>query len=241
MVDDRSLSDEDAAAVFRRAAELDASRGNAPAVLDEKALLEVAREAGLSAHAVRQAIDELRQGQLEEHDVPLLRAPQLVTVRRIVRKNPGEAAAGLRRSFADNLFAPLRNLDTLMVFTRRADVVAGVMRGIKKPALRHARSVEATIVELHDGTSEVTLRADITGARTGALWGVGAGAVEATAGTAAGVGLAVAVAPPLLLVAVPARSRRSDRSASRRFYVGAAAQTRSSSPAFSTTSADGST
>jgi hypothetical protein len=227
VVEGPALSNDEAAAVFRRAAELDARNGLAPAVLDEKALLEVAREAGLSVHAVRQAIDELRRGQLEDHATPTLRSSQPVTVRRIVQRDLRAAAAELRSCFADQLFAPLRDLDELMVFTRRADLVAGITRGFKKPALRHARLVEASVVDRHDGTCEVTLRADITGARSGALWGIGAGATGATAGTGLGIGLAIGVAPPLLLVAVPTVAIGAiAATASRRFYIGAVAQTR---------------
>ena len=203
---DRPLSNDDAALVFRRAAELEAEIGstNSPAVLDEATLLEIGRETGLSEAAVRRALADLRNGLLEPEAAPGWIGPRVVKARRVVRGQQAAIAESLNDALSVQLFERLRNVDTLQVFGRRGDVGAQLARGFKQTRLRAARTIEASVVPTDDFTVEVTLSADLGPTRGAAVFGMSAAGVEATAGTAVGAGLGVAVNPAFLLIAAPA-------------------------------------
>lgn len=192
VADDRLTQDE-VAAVLRRAAELDGDPGPAA---DERvpvaAIEAAAAEVGLAPAAVRRAVAELRAGVLAEPpDAPA--DPARVIEAALVPLDGPTASAAVGRWLAAQTFHRHRGRDGVEVWRVREDWVAGLQRKLDWSAsvrLKWVREVVVRTVAVEGGTL-VRLEATPAGATEAAP---GIGAVAMAVPGSAGFGFAAALA-----------------------------------------------
>ena len=202
------LSPEDAAAVLRRAAELDTTALPQVDALDERVVRDAAREVGLSEHAVEQAVQEWRAGVLDP--LPEL-SPDRFAGLLATAAAEGRVALPVERA-AEQVDAWLRSQWFERRRTRgpetewvpRRGVLAGARRAVdvqNRLRLQGVGRVRACVAPAASGT-RVRLVADLGDLRRGLLGGL----VALPAVVAGGFTVAVG-APDLLpdvLLALPA-------------------------------------
>lgn len=160
------MTAEQAAAVFRRAAELDRAVPVVPDGLDQGSLEDIAAEVGLSPEAVRRASLELKAGLLDPR--PPTRGPSL----RVQRHLPGEVDGLLRQLEAElrrQTYVAVRRRPDGLLAVRSKGLVAKVNRKID-PLGRQILSrtgVDAVEAQLASaaGRTVVRLEADLTRVR----------------------------------------------------------------------------
>lgn len=217
---DRRLSEEEAAAVFRRASELDeaasrhgAARGDVSGFggLDRIAVERAAVEVGMTAGAVRQALAELDAGVLAEgRPAGALTAAigggwpeQVVAVDRVVAGRPRATEANLEAWLKRQTMRVSRRRGPVSVWEPAEGITAKVMRGTDLAGRLRLKSVTAvTLCVLpHDDGARVRIELDFLHVRRkhrgGAIAGLAFGGLAA-AGSLAGVVLGV---EPALLAA----------------------------------------
>ena len=204
------LSPEDAAAVLRRAAELDTPSLAEQDALDEQVVRDAAREVGLSEAAVDRAVQEWRAGVLEP--LPALspdgRAGLLATVavesRALVP--PAVAAERMQAWLRGQWFECRRVRGNESEWAPRAGLLAGARRAVDVPKslrLSGVGRVRLCVAPAAHG-SRVRVVADLGDARSGLLAGmVVAPAVLVGGGLGAVLGLDGSAGPEVLL-ALPA-------------------------------------
>ena len=200
------LSEEQVAAVLRRAAELDVGDEDTGR-LDVAAVEAAALEAGLSQQAVCQALAELRVGALEAARPPAratLLGPASLVVRRAV---PGPLAAvehEVESYLCAQLFEQRRNFGDRAVWVRREGLMPSLRRSLDlnhRLSLNGVRRLEVALAEEPTGARRrvvVCLEADVSDQRAAHGWLLGGGAA---AGTAAVAGAALVPGFDLLLLA----------------------------------------
>lgn len=193
------LTPDEAAAVLRRAAELDAADPHDDERLDERVLREAAQEVGLSGEAVDRAVRELRAGALQPLPPlpPDRRAglPVLVTVERTHPLPPDRLAAGLDAWLRGQWFAPRRRRGDACDWEPRTGSLARARRAVDLG--RHLRLADVRRLRVETGSgSRVRLTADLGDLRTGMLVGWVAAPTALVGGVTA---LAVGAGPELLL------------------------------------------
>jgi hypothetical protein len=200
------LSQDEVAAVLRRAAELDdevARPGDdrVPVAAIEAAAAEV----GLAPAAVRQAVAELRAGALPIADEPAACDPHVVVEAAVVPLEPVAAAAAVGRWLSAQTFHRHRGRDGAEVWRLREDIVAGLQRKLDFSAsvrLKWVRQVIVRTVAVEGGTlvrMEATLAplpvsAPGIGAAAGAVPGTAAFALVAEVASASAAATAVVAA-----------------------------------------------
>ena len=180
--------------VLARAAELQGASGEPLEELTEAQVVELAREVGLSAANVRQAIAEERTrlampespGQLGG-----LYGPARIGASRTVRGRPTDVLARVDRWMQrEECLQVRRRFEERMTWEPRRDLVGSLRRGFnlggRGYALSRADVVGATVVLVDEGRSLVQLDAELDAARRRALAGSGA-SVGAGALAAAGI------------------------------------------------------
>lgn len=201
---------EDAARIFRRAAELERHAGRRPSAdgLGDTELIEIGREVGLSPEAIRRAIGEFRAGSLPTDDDRERRSvlgPRTVTVERTVARPPERVHRDLHAWLGDQLFTPVRDTGAWSAWLRRDDVGAKVRRAFQSrtTALRDVSRLEISLVgDPDEAATHVRIEAGARQVRTGLT-------VAASGGTVAGLGggltagALTAVVGPDVLAAVP--------------------------------------
>lgn len=195
-------------AVLRRAVELDAHLSPPAGGLDVTALVEVAREVGISEAAVRQAIAELGAGVVEAPGPEgggLLLSPRRVRVERLVGVGPARVWDELRRWTVDQLLEPRRQWSHGAVWTPRTDLTSRLRRRLRSDVT--LRSVTRLVAEVV-GTPEAGGRTAVTRIRLAAdceeereRLAVRAVLVAASAAGAGGLAVAVGPEPASLVVA----------------------------------------
>jgi hypothetical protein len=183
------LTTDEAAWVFRRAAELESRSVLAPeALLDERTLEAAGAEAGLSPVSIREAVRELRAGALAgpEPDPEGPPGRRSLVRTRAVPGPASEVARALDDLARRNLLAVRRRRGATAVWERRTGVVAACQR-VKPHALSGVGRLAATLAPVPGAPDlvRVELRADPltarrlvpmrTRVRVGAGVGVGAG------------------------------------------------------------------
>jgi hypothetical protein len=179
------LTPEEAALVFRRAAELQAAgiNGDAP-LLDVDTVQAIGQEAGLSPAAIHAAVDELRTGN------PLGPAdPQYDLIRSAVVPGP---VADVNRAVDElarrNFLVPSRHHETVTVWTRQRSLGRAAMRwagGHDRYPLGALRELRATITDHESRPGGVRVRLEgrfayawqVLPLRTQGLIAAGAGGV----------------------------------------------------------------
>lgn len=208
MVPDELLSEEEAALVFRRAAELEATspaQRSSPG-FDSTTLERIASEAGLSPTAVRQALAELRTGRLSAKGSGVGRVGpgQLVIERRLhVRRTA--VADRLESYFKKQQFRICRRGGAFTVWEPNRSMNANLARGLDfADRMRLAKVDGLELLVQDDGEStHVRIVLDIAKIRSGARFGSIAGPVIGAAGVIGGA-IGVGMGTPELLFALPA-------------------------------------
>lgn len=144
------VNPDEAAMVFRRAAELEATggSGHGDGMLDDGALEDIGREAGLSPVAVRAALSELRGGGL----APSPAAPWgTVISSRAVPGRPPEVASAIDDEARRNQLEVVRTTGDVTVWTRAPGVSAAMsrsLRGRRHHPMLALRELRATVVDV---------------------------------------------------------------------------------------------
>lgn len=206
----RQLSNEQFEMVIRRAAELQARSSEDPGAeaMAEEEVLKIGRELGLSHRNLAQALAEVR-GARQEQSGFLTRTlgDALVACSREVPGSAAEVGQLLERYLVEHEYmVVLRRLPSRTVFVKARGVMAVIGQSTsqlfnKSPPLG-LDNVEVSVQPLEERRSFASISSDLSRRRTGYAAG---GAVAG--GTATGVGslaLAIAIAPPAALLALPA-------------------------------------
>ena len=201
MADERLLSEDEAALVFRRAAELDVTAPGDQPAFDAMTLERIGAEAGLSPAAIRQAVAELRAGRLTQASGRGRRLPAAVpaevVVARHVHAPPDAVARRLETYLRGQLFRVCRRRGALTVWEPGRGLVHNLVRGTD--VIDRVRLSKVDRVELHvepSGSGShvrivLGLARSRSNSRAGELTGAalgGAGVVAAVAGVALGAG-----------------------------------------------------
>jgi hypothetical protein len=205
--DERLLSEEEAALVFRRAAELEAEQPGERNTFDAATLERIATEAGLSPAAVRQAIAELRTGRLPVAQPPERRTPSMpatVVVERRMAVPAQTVARRLDGYLKGQMFRVCRRRESLTIWEPARGLAANLARGIDvvdRMRLRRVDGVEVQIVSegARDGATYVRIVLDLTKAHTSARAGrIATGTIGGL--TVVGAAAGVVLGEPLALV-----------------------------------------
>ena len=189
------VTPEQAAEVFRRAAELEAAgSGSEGPLLDDRDLEEIGREVGLTPASVRAALAEWRAGAL----VPGPRVQWgVVTSSRVVPGTPGDVLAVLDNEARRNQLCVVRRAGSVTVWSRAPGVSSAIARGLRgrrRHPLLGLTELRATVVEAAGGPGAARIR--LEGSLV-APWRLvsGRGQVLTTAGIAGAVVLAIPSGP----------------------------------------------
>lgn len=196
----RRLDADAAAAVFRRAAELE--RHGPPGGLDERAVLEAGSEVGYSPEVMRRAIAEYRAGLLGDGGRTLV-GPHAARAARELPCTPAVAAERTSRVFARRRYRRLRDTEGLQVWVPGTGVLDSVREVFDKAWIRGVQRIEVRIVGTGRGT-EVILVAERQGLRRGLLAARLSGAAVGGGGAAACALAAVVTGEPAALLGIPA-------------------------------------
>jgi hypothetical protein len=144
------LNPEEAALVFRRAADLEATGGpsQGDGMLDDRALEDIGREVGLSPGSVRAALVEMRGGGFTPTPIP---AWGTVSSSRAVPAHPHEVVSALEDEARRNQLEVARRMGDLTVWTRSPGVSAAMarrLRGRRHHPFLALRELRATVVEV---------------------------------------------------------------------------------------------
>jgi hypothetical protein len=199
--EDGLLSEEEAALVFRRAAELDTTSGH-EGRFDAATLERIGAEAGLSPEAVRRAVAEVRAGRIgpaaaaEPGVLARGPVPRRTTVERTVPADPERAAERLEAFLKSQVFRVCRRRGPLSVWEPGRGLAANVVRGIDltdRVRLARVDGVELLVEPTSDGRTFVRVTLDLARMHRNVLSGRlaavglgGAGVVAAGAGVVLG-------------------------------------------------------
>jgi hypothetical protein len=218
----KRLSTEQIEAVVRRAVELQSREADSigdPGVTEDE-LLRIGGELGIGASHMRRALAEVAVGAPAPGGASArLFGPAIVSAVRAVPGRPDVVRAHIERYLVESQYlAVLRRLPDVTLYekssgfqvelTRALDATRAVLGGRGAAPrigagfdLRTARTVEVAVTPLEDGVSWVSMAVDLGNQRTGYWVGIGSGAgVGAAAAAAVG---AIAIAPPVALIALP--------------------------------------
>lgn len=216
------LTQEQIAAVLRRAAALDQGQGEDDR-LDAVAVEAAAIEAGLTSASVCQALAELRVGALEAVRPARdgLLGPSSLIVQRAVPGPRSSVEGAMRAWLSSQLFEQRRQFGDRTLWARREGMVANVRRRLDvnhRITLNGVRSLDLALAEppVGGGLVMVRLRADVRDQRLAHAWYVAGGAV---AGTAI-AGALLLVDPATLVASLPAGAGLAvgGHHAGRRYY-----------------------
>ena len=216
MANERRLTEDEAAAVFRRAAELDDAAPDARSGgLDRIAVERAALEVGLSRSSVHRALAELDAGSLRPAVSPANRwrwRDGVATVERIVDVQPSVAQAHLDAYLKRQTLRVTRRRGPITVWELAEGVTASVVRGIDLQGRLRLKSVSAVTLCVMPDEAGSHIRVDldfkkarrdnragaivgsvvgalaIAGGVTGAVFGAEAALIALPGGTAMGIG-----------------------------------------------------
>lgn len=199
------MTPDEAAAVLRRAAEIQAASDlRADAGLDVTGVLQLGSELGLREDAVRSALQERRHAQVPAStgSRTLLGLDAEVLVERHVPLSTEAVHAALAVWLRGQWMQRQRSEPGRTSWRARRGPVADLRRGLDVLRTLHLKGVGAVEVrtEAEDAGSHVSVALSLTGVRTEALLGMVALPAGATGGV---VALATALVAPEVLLAVP--------------------------------------
>lgn len=194
--------------VIRRAAELQAREAEQGAdSMSETEVIRIGRELGLSTRHLNQALVEVG-GQVGEERGLLARmfGPRMVRAGRAVVGDAVDVAHDLESYLVEREYlSVLRRLPDRVIFTPASGVAASLGRMSSQvfsgTNLLDVSNLEMVVQPLEDGYSYASLATSLSSERTATAAGsiLGGGSAGATVGAVA----AIAVAPPLALLALP--------------------------------------
>jgi hypothetical protein len=158
------LTPEQAAAVFRRAAELQAAglRGETEAVLDDAALEDIGREVGLSPASIHGALAELRSAAATA-TAPAVAWGTVVRCR-TVHAHAGEVAAFLDDRARQSLMTVVQHGGPTMVWAPPSGAAATIVRGLRgrrRYPLLVLKELRATVTEAQPELTRVCLEGSL--------------------------------------------------------------------------------
>lgn len=182
--------------VLARATELQLGAPDGTGLLSEAQILELGREVGLSAPALRQALAEERTRlalPVEGGATARLFGPRVVYVSRTVPGTPASVLALLDVWMSrDECLQPRRRFPDRATWEARRDLVGSLRRGLnlggRGYVLTRAAEVGATVVAVDDVRTLVRLEADVSPSRAARVQGA---VVTTATGVATGGTLAV--------------------------------------------------
>lgn len=209
MAEEVQLSEEEAALVFRRAAELESIPPQELPRFDAATLERIGAEAGLSPMAIRTALAELRSGRLvtpaaHSGAVPV---PRHVAIERLIPVDAAVAEERLERFLKGQVLRVCRRRGSLTIWEPSRSLGANLARGIDltdRMRLSRVDGVEL-LVEPSEGGTFVRVVLDLARIHRNVTAGVIASGALGGVGLLAGLGGLVLGAPEALLV-VPATS-----------------------------------
>lgn len=206
---ERRLSNRDFELVIRRAAELQArdAEGGIGETITEAEALRIGQELGLSTEHLHRALAEVEDaGPVETGLIAGLFGPRVVHASRVIPGDAEPIARTLETYLLEREYlAVLRRFNNRVVMTQATGVVAAMGRASSQIFSRSPRlrvdNLEVSVRSAGDGYSHVYVATSLKGARSAA-------AVSSIGGGLAGGGvtgavLAIAIAPPAALVALP--------------------------------------
>jgi hypothetical protein len=206
-VPEELLSEEEAALVFRRAAELEATSGSNGTLdragFDASTLERIATEAGLSPAAVRQALAELRTGRLATRTGKV--GPGQVVVERRLRVRTSTVTDRVESYFRQQQFRICRRGGSFTVWEPNRSLQANLTRGIDLADRMRLAKVDGIELLVHDDGEQLThvrIVLDVGKVRSGARFGAGAGVALAASGVA-GSAIGVAAGLPEIAFVLP--------------------------------------
>lgn len=210
----RSIPREAVARVIARAAELEQESGAAEGTeLDERALLEIGEDVGLSPELVRAALDEYSAGMLDRRQRKTLIGPRTLIVERTLPGTLELVEPRLRGYLQDNLFECWRRSGGRSVWRPREGLLASVQRTVKKLAngrvLRDVTEISVGVVEVPAAEGQepgvrIRLEVEARALREGLIAAALSGAVIGGVGGIAAAVVAIVIGEPLPLLGVPA-------------------------------------
>lgn len=193
MTEPGQLTPDEAAAVIRRAAELDTSRPSPALGLDRAAIEEAAREVGISAEAVRRALAEHdARAELPPEPAPGVLGPVQAGAQRSLDLPVDLAEQRVAKWLRQQTFEPVRQHRHTLEWRRRDDWTANLRRTFdfaRRVRLRSADTVASSVVDTGDGRALVRLDADLANTRRGLQ--IGWIALPGAAGPVAAVAVGV--------------------------------------------------
>ena len=204
------LTQDEAAAVFRRAAELEAEAdptGATAGGLDRTAVEVAAVEAGLSPAAVRRAMSELEAGRLSvERGRRFSWKASTATVERALPMPAGTAVATIEAFLRRQTFRTVRRRGDVSVWEPASGLSAQVVRGTDLSGRLRLKKVNLVTVcvtpDLTGLSCTVRIDLDFTAERRKQRGGAITGVVVGTT-VVAGAATAAVIGPELALLAVP--------------------------------------
>ena len=200
------LSEDEAALVFRRAAELEVTAPGEQPTFDAQTLERIGVEAGLSPAAIRQAVAELRAGRLTPAGRRRLPAivPEEIVIERRISAPSATVNQRLETYLRQQMFRVCRRRGALTVWEPNKGLVANLVRGTD--VIDRMRLSKVDRVQLHvEATGSGSHVRIVLGlgrarasARTGSITGAALGAtgvVAAVGGLALGAGEVALVLP----------------------------------------------
>lgn len=208
MAEEVQLSEEEAALVFRRAAELESISPSELPRFDAATLERIGAEAGLSPAAIRTAMAELRSGRLDPPPASgAVAVPRHVAIERLVPVDAAVAEERLERFLKGQALRVCRRRGSLTIWEPSRSLGANLVRGIDltdRMRLTRVDGVEL-LVEPSEGGTFVRVVLDLARIHRNVTAGVVASGALGGVGLLAGLGGLVLGAPEALLV-VPATS-----------------------------------
>jgi hypothetical protein len=202
LVSPDDVTADEAAAVFRRAAELD-QRGatNGHRALDIAALEQAGLEAGLSRNAIRQALAEVKAGAVEP-----IRPRTHAVVARTLAMDPGDLEAAVDAFMRQQNCKVVRNLGDRVVWLPDRSMWGNIRRTLdfkRRIVLREVGEVTTCVVPIpgEEGRAHVRFEVDMARVRRG--WNAIPAAVG-VAGVGGAVALGFGIGLPVEAIAAPA-------------------------------------
>ena len=205
MAEERLLTEDEVALVFRRAAEIEGEEpGHRGGEFDVATLERIAVEAGLSPDAVRRAVAELRAGQLVPVDAKPARRmavpiPATAVIERRLSIDSQTVSRRLDTYLKGQTFRVARRHGDLTVWEPSASLVANLARGVDLGDRMRLRGVSGVEVHLlrdgdHGQHTRVRIVLDLSRVRRNARTGTITGGAFGVAGIAAvATGFAIGV------------------------------------------------
>lgn len=152
------VTPEEAAAVFRRAAELDGGEANRGALLDAAALEEIGSQAGLSVDSVRTAVAEFQAGALAEPSNADGLFWRIVASKRVITAARGDVAVAIEDLAHRNLLDCVSHSPQETLWARKSGLGAGTARrlgGKRRYPLVAVRELRTSVSERSQGSGRL--------------------------------------------------------------------------------------